>query len=145
MNGIRLIELKRVESSRTMSIKELRSRNVRVNVHLSNKVKAFARDGEDYVLTVVIHIEYVGVGYIIAEYDVYFDKSMGESAFSEWKNTGKIPEKLVNTALSAIYSAPVIDLMIISKVMNLPPPLPLKVSIEKPGGDRSSTSNIGVM
>ncbi|MCD6503272.1 MAG: hypothetical protein J7K58_03480 [Euryarchaeota archaeon] len=145
MNMIKLVELKRLEASRNISIKELRSGNVRVNVHVSNKVKSFVKDGDDYILTIVVHVDYVGLGYILAEFDVHIDKSHGEKAFSEWRSSGKVPEKLMNMALSVIYSAPVIDLMIVSKVMNLPPPIPLRVSIGKPGGEKSSTSNIGVM
>ena len=141
---IKRIELKRIDTSRFLSSKEMK--NLKVKISLSNKIKAFEKIEDEYVVLVTFHVDYSGLGYLTADINVFLSENYGEKAFSEWKKSGKLPDDVLDNVMRAIFSGPIIDIMFIARIMHLPPPVPIQVVTSKrPGGDKSSTSNIGVM
>jgi len=141
---VKRVELKHIEASRFLSSKEMK--NLKVKISLSNKIKAFEKIEDEYVVTVTFHVDYSGLGYLTADINIFLSESFGEKAFSEWKKSGKLSDEVLDTVMRAIFSGPIIDIMFLGRIMHLPPPVPIQiVTPKRPGGDKTSTSNIGVM
>lgn len=141
---VKRVELKHIEASKFLSSKEMK--NLKVKISISNKIKAFERSEGEYVVTVTFHVDYSGLGYISADINVFLSENFGKKAFSEWKKSGKFSDEALDTVMRAVFAGPIIDIMLLARIMHLPPPVPIQVvTAKKPGGDKTSTSNIGVM
>jgi len=135
------VELRSLEAKRSAEISELR--NIGVKVEVANDIRSFEKCEEGYLVKVNVRANYPGIGYVIADAHVYLRGA--DQEFQEWKKTGKLPPTIVETSLNAVSSSVLVDMIVVSRMLALPPPIPLpRFSVSK-GGEPGSGQNIGVI
>lgn len=61
------------------------------------------------------------------------DKKASEEILASWKKDKKIPKEVLGTLLNYISNRSHVEAIILSREINLPPPLPMpKISVDKP-------------
>ncbi|MBX8631974.1 MAG: hypothetical protein KIY12_00910 [Thermoplasmata archaeon] len=141
MIGIKGWEVNTLEAKRFAQIGE-KIANIRID-HNSTVTAMAAVNTTDIALDFRFTANYTGMGFIKIEGRIVIsdDSKVPETVVREWKKTGNMPSDFANVVHNAIMANCIPTAILVSRDIQLPPPVPLPqvdVSQQRPPDNKSA-------